>query len=284
VIFVSTGGFPDRSALMTCEEFLSHQIQGIELSGGLFQEDQLSRLAAISKSASLRVHNYFPPPATPFVLNLASADENISERSRRHVRDALPFSREHGGGIYSFHAGFLFDPKIGELGKTPRRQHLTPRARGLNQFIEAINMLDVQARSLGVSLLIENNVLSQRSHERFGCDPFLMTTASECIEVMKATSDNVGLLVDVAHLKVSAASLGFDPVEFLRQCHGWIRAYHLSDNDGTADSNMSISETSWFWPHLRRDLDYYSIEVYGVPAGELKQQVDMAYRMLCAAR
>ena len=80
------------------------------------------------------------------------------------------------------------------------------------------------------------------------------------------------MLVDLAHLKVSSNSLNFDAIEFLSECDSWISAYHLSDNDGTRDSNEPFSKDSWFWPYLKKDLNYYSIEVYTNDFSVLKKQ------------
>ena len=97
---------------------------------------------------------------------------------------------------------------------------------------------------------------------------------------MQNTPDNVNLLVDVAHLKVSAQTLGFDPEEMFRLCEPWIQAYHLSDNDGTRDSNESIRENSWFWPYLKKNLDYYSLEIYGVAPDLINKQIQITKRFL----
>ena len=97
---------------------------------------------------------------------------------------------------------------------------------------------------------------------------------------MEKTADNVNLLVDVAHLKVSAQTLGFDPREMFKLCEPWIQAYHLSDNDGTRDSNESIQENSWFWPYLKKNLDYYSLEIYDVRPDQFNEQIQMTKQFL----
>ena len=89
---------------------------------------------------------------------------------------------------------------------------------------------------------------------------------------MENTPDNVGLLIDVAHLKVSAQALKFDKIEFLNKSKLWVRGFHLSDNDGTKDSNEMINDNAWFWPVVKKKLDYYSIEVYNVDYKTLNQQ------------
>jgi len=82
-------------------------------------------------------------------------------------------------------------------------------------------------------------------------------------------------LIDVAHLKVSSNSLNFDALQMFDVCNERIAAYHLSDNDGLEDSNKPFGEDAWFWPYLKPEVDYYSVEVYGCTADELLQQVNL---------
>ena len=58
-------------------------------------------------------------------------------------------------------------------------------------------------------ILLENNVISNANLSHFGTNPFLMTDHLEALQIMNSTDDNVGLLVDVAHLKVSSESENF---------------------------------------------------------------------------
>ena len=96
----------------------------------------------------------------------------------------------------------------------------------------------------------------------------------------KINLENVKMLIDVAHLKVSSNSLNFNPKVFLDHLDEWIAAYHLSENDGTSDDNEKFREDSWFWPFLKKDLDYYSIEVYNTTINELKDQKKLAEKMI----
>jgi len=92
--------------------------------------------------------------------------------------------------------------------------------------------------------------------------------------------DSVRQLIDVAHLKVSANSLNFDASQMFELCNERIAAYHLSDNNGLEDSNKQFGEDAWFWPHLKSDVDYYSVEVYGCTSEELLQQVNLVQSKL----
>jgi sugar phosphate isomerase/epimerase len=280
MIYVSTGGIKNQPAWKTSEDFLKHGIKNIELSGGLSHSDNFKKLKQLKARVHFQVHNYFPPPEKPFVLNLSSLNPSVAKRSIEHAKTAMQWAVEIARPIYSFHAGYLIDPKIDELGKRISNKKLFARKSAINVLLDRINDLSQYALGLGVELLIENNVLSANNLKEFGTNPFLMANADECVYVMENTPSNVNLLIDVAHLKVSAKSLKFDPVIFLHKCDKWIRAHHLSDNDGKMDSNEPITEKSWFWPHLKKDLDYYSLEIYNVSVGELIKELNLTEKIL----
>lgn len=280
MIFVSTGGESQIPASHTSRYWRKFGLENIELSGGAVFDDQLKELVRLKRSQNFQIHNYFPPPIKPFVFNLASLNPDIVALSYQHVQQAMQWALELDRPIYSFHSGFLIDPDFSELGKRVVNRPLFDREESIRRFIDRVNHLAEYAKTLGVMLLIENNVLSANNYNIFGNNPFLMADAAECLRVMENTPGNVGLLIDVAHLKVTSISLSFDPVKFLNECGKWTRAYHLSDNDGLRDSNQPFTIESWFWPYLRRDLNYYSIEVYGVQPKVLLEQSILTRNLL----
>ncbi len=276
MIYISTGGFSEKTAYETCIELYKNGIRAFELSGGKASKNYLEEFKNFNKDASFSVHNYFPPPEVPFVLNLASNDPLIYEKSQKHIINSINLSNELNAKYYSFHAGFLMDPKVEELGQKVNLKKLFPREKSLNLFIKRVNQIADYALKKNIEILIENNVISHNNFLRFKDNPFLMADAEECIEVMKNTNSNVNLLIDVGHLKVSSNSLKFDREEFLTKCSKWIKAIHLSDNDGKSDSNQEISVNSWFWPFIKKDLDYYSLEIYNKNSEELLDQLSFA--------
>lgn len=273
MIYISTGGFRDRTADGVSAELIGAGAKSIELSGGEYSDTLLSDLQALGPLASFQVHNYFPPPADPFVLNLGSLDSQVGDRSVAHVEQALRWCAALGADRYSFHAGFLLDPKVDELGKRIPSRSLFGRDECIEVFVSRVSRLAQLAEKAGVALMIENNVLSARNAQEFSANPLLMCDPQECHEIMAKLPSSVGQLIDVAHLKVSANSLNFDPVQMFDVCHDRITAYHLSDNNGLEDSNQQFAEDAWFWPHLKSDVGYYSVEVYGCNPDQLLQQV-----------
>jgi sugar phosphate isomerase/epimerase len=91
---------------------------------------------------------------------------------------------------------------------------------------------------------------------------------------------NIGLLMDVGHLKVSSNSLNFNKGEGLKSLKKYIKGYHLSDNDGIFDSNNKIHKDSWFWDFIDGNQDYYSIEVYRFQTNQLCEQYKLVKELL----
>lgn len=275
MIFLSTGGFSSLSGAEVACFFVENKITNIELSGGIATEGQEEKLSGLTPICSFHVHNYFPPPKNSFVLNLASFNDEIANLSFDHITRAIDLSENLGSKFYSFHAGFLLDPQPNDLGKKFTKEKLNHRESAIEIFVNRVNLISDYAKKKGIMILLENNVISNSNMKHFGTNPFLMTHHFETIEIMKATDDNVGLLVDVGHLKVSSYSEEFCKHEYLNSTNDFTYAYHLSDNDGLSDSNDPIAPDSWFWSYIRKDLDYYSLEVYNKDIEILKKQVEV---------
>ena len=280
MIRISTGGMAAKSAYDACKYLIKNGFHDIELSGGIYVEDHLQLLMSLNSKANLSCHNYFPPPRTPFVLNLASLDQEVLDKSLNHVKQAIDYSCALNSDTYSVHAGFLVDPSYRELGRSISTQPLYPQEQALDTFLNSLRHISDYANSKNVRILVENNVLSKNNFLKFQANPFLMAKLDECIHVMTHTPDNISMLVDVAHLKVSASTLNFCPIDFLERLSGHIHGYHLSDNDGLSDSNEPFETCSWFWPHLIKSLNYYTIEVYDYDSVVLESQLSVARSFL----
>ena len=96
---------------------------------------------------------------------------------------------------------------------------------------------------------------------------------------MEATPSNINLLIDVAHLKVSAHSMDFrnlissiSPLDKSISC----------DNNAVADQNKPFDKNSWFG-HILRPVLIIILEVYSMSDKLLSSQHQMASEMLGVA-
>ncbi len=262
-VYVSTGGYKNIKINSVLKKFYSNKINDVELSGGLYNKNILNDLRKKKKLINYQVHNYFPVPREPFVLNLASLDPIISNRSLNHAKKAIKLAKEIGSNYYSIHAGFLCDIKPKELGKKIEKKKLYNKKKSIYVFLKNIKKISKFAKIYDVNIMIENNVITKSNLKEFGKNPLLMCDPRECLYLAKKFPNNVKMLLDVAHLKVSAKTLGFKKEMMFSKCKNFIGGYHISDNNGLRDSNKRFNYKSWFWKYLNPNLDYYSVEVYG---------------------
>ena len=106
-IYASSGAFRGRTLSAILDESGAAGITNIELSSGLgWRDDNVDVVFRSRSRFDFLVHNYFPPPEQPFVLNLASADPHIRNRSLAHCRSAIDLAHELETDLFTVHAGF----------------------------------------------------------------------------------------------------------------------------------------------------------------------------------
>lgn len=230
---------------MTYEEVLETYdeigLPGVELG---FCGSSEYRPEAISRAYSFDMlcHNYFMKVSDPFVLNLASQDEEILARSRAYVRRAFQVCDSIDVPLYTVHAGFRTDTGIDMMFDGDP----APYTDAWSTFVESVDLLATEAAEYGISLGVENNVLAP-TNLRDGENPYLLCCdIEECSRLFDdVDADNVGLLLDTGHLNVSARTLGFNRGGFVRSLREDIVGVHLHGNDGTADQHRPPEAGGW---------------------------------------
>lgn len=263
MIYLSTGLLKKKSTSSIVNNLENLKITNLELSSGPYEKNINNFLIKKKNKYKFNflIHNYFPVPKKGFVLNLASKKTKIRTQSLILAKNAIKLSGKLGAKFYSFHAGFLIDPKITSLGKKIKEKlEITPREIAKKNFIKSVNHLSNYARKYNVNLLIENNVLTKKNYFRFKSNPFLFVDEKEINDVMQILPKNVKLLLDVGHLNVSAKTLKFNKINFINKCNKWINGYQLSENNGVEDENKPIKSNSWFLKHIKKN-KIYSLEI-----------------------
>tara|TARA_B100000795_G_C22795171_1_gene438980 strand:- start:254 stop:1108 length:855 start_codon:yes stop_codon:yes gene_type:complete len=244
MIFISSSCVKKNKIKDSVKELAMNGFKNIELSGGTnYYENFDLDLLDLKKEYGLnyRCHNYFPPPKAPFVLNLASLNNNTFNISFQHVQRALNLSRVLGASQFGFHAGFFIDIKLNEIGKKLSKDNLFNASQSINRFCDAFKLLQKEAN--GINLYIENNVFSSTNSEVFqGENPFMMTNFSDYNKLKEKI--NFNLLLDVAHLKVSAKTLGLDWESEIKDMINESNYIHVSNNDGYHDLNNQLTKKS----------------------------------------
>jgi sugar phosphate isomerase/epimerase len=277
--YFSTGCFQTKNLDEIISLSLEHGFD-LELSSAVScSSTTLDYLYGTRAKMRFLVHNYFPPPANPFVLNLASASPDIHRESVNHCINAIDLCSKLGAPFYSVHAGYALNLNPEELGNPQRQSHLAkesriPRNKAYETFVTTLRGLASYATEKNVGLLVENNVLASENLADDGSYPMLLADVTEIMRFFSdVNSSSVGLLLDTGHAKVSAVTLGTTPDSYLDELSPFIRCLHLSDNDGIQDSNCHFTQKSWFAPFLKRVGEVPKvIEVYRLSMNEMLAQ------------
>jgi len=244
MIYISTSCVKHNKIKDSVEELAENGFQNIELSGGTeYYENFETDLLELKDKYNLnyRCHNYFPPPKKPFVLNLASLNDETFQMSFDHLKKVVALSSRLGADKFAFHAGFFIDIKLSEIGKKLSRDNLFDEKKSVDRFCGAYDIVKEQAKN--VSLFIENNVFSKTNAETYdGENPFMMTNFNEYKSLKEKIDFN--LLLDVAHLKVSAKTLGLNWESEFENMMSVSSYIHVSDNDSFHDLNSQLTKNS----------------------------------------
>lgn len=286
-LYLSTGAFRN-SAL---EEIISTSLENkfnVELSSSVpFSPNILDSLNGATNRIRFLVHNYFPPPPVPFVLNLASTDSDIHHRSVTLCKNAIDLCARLKAPFYSVHAGFTmhFDPE--DLGNPRRQGRLSaesrmPRDEAYETFVKTIGSLACYANAQHVKLLVENNLVAIENMAEDGTHPMLLADVDE---IKNFFTDircfGVRLLLDMGHAKVTAGTFHKDPRCYLDELEPLIECLHLSDNDGRRDINGPFTHDVWFASFLKRFAAVpMVVEVYRLSVDGMLKQLRVVEELL----
>lgn len=286
-IFISSGAFEANTVSGVIDQALRAHCLNIELSSGLLLDLKPEDLISIKERLGLNVifHNYFPRPENDFVLNIASNDEANRQRSISFIIDAINLARDLGVKFFSFHAGFCVDiPSsiIGDARAIKLAVNHTLKTidndkieRHLALMTNSLELITRHAQKCNVEIALENNNLEQSLlNYKTGNSPLLLAVSEEIIYYLSEVF-NVGILLDVGHLKVSSATKGLAAMREFAELLPHASAFHVSDNNGLKDTNSAFGSNFEFLHAIREKNVRTVIEVYGQCGDDLKKMVNL---------
>lgn len=254
-LYVSTAGFKNLKELpLVLSELADSGVGRVELSGGLdpYEGDLVKLLKDWQKQAGFEyiVHNYFPVPREPFILNLAATDSVQWEQSISFCSKSLELSADLGSPVYGVHAGYAgtladrgdgyFFPKKSVAGIDWKRELEV----AYRQLLCAIEILAPRACRLGVKLCIENMFPLEELPPQL-----LISRPSWQQFVADTAGSGVGLLFDLAHLHIASTYGGenfADALDWILDAgRGAVYQIHFSDNNGLWDAHLPFAPDAW---------------------------------------
>jgi sugar phosphate isomerase/epimerase len=246
MIYVSTACINNKRIADIIQLLAKHNITNIEMSGGTDYydgiEDDLKKFKDIHK-LNYACHAYFPPPKVPFVVNLASCNDDIYQKSIDHYKNCIEMLKRLNCKVLSIHAGFLVEVGTDEIGKKLNSMIIYDEGKAYDRFCTAYEYIKKLCVKNGIEFYLENNVLSEENYKAFGYHNYMMMTDYDSIMKMKNQLD-FNLLLDLGHLHVSAHALNLNYAEECKRLKDFVRWIHISNNNGIFDEHKPLKDKS----------------------------------------
>ena len=260
-VFASTGGFKNLTFYDAALELVKSGCKNIEVSAGLYVENPEPLLSMLKFECNLMLHNYFPPPLDAFVLNLSSDKPEILARSISLAKVAIDISSNLNSKYYGVHSGFRINLGVEDLGRVKTRHQVISKKKARDIFMKTVSDLGKYATERNILLLLENNVLTKANLNFFETNPFLMVQPEEIQNTIMDLDCEVGLLLDLAHLKISSTTLEFSPQDAISFLNPLVVGYQASENNSLEDTGSIFNESAWFMSYLDASKAFITMEL-----------------------
>ena len=195
------------------------------------------------------IHNYFPIPKKSFVVNIASFNDEIRDMSIKHIKGAIDFCKKINAKLYTFHPGFITDPKGSNLteGNYDFLWDDTRLNYKNNSIVKSLmyNSLDkiidyVSLKDVRIAIETEGS-LSKKNH-------LLMQQPVEYEQLMaRYSSSDIGVNLNIGHLNLASKAFGFSRSKFIDLIDNYIVAMELSHNNRIEDQHLPLRPNEWYW-------------------------------------
>ena len=289
MIYVSSAAVNSSAIENSVKKLARIGIRNISLSGGTSYSDNiLKKLKDLKKKFSLNmlIHNYFPPSKKDFVLNIASNNKATRLKSINFVKKSINLARDLGIDCYTLHPGYaieLHPAQKSDYFIADNSQSISPELASANMF-ESLSEIREDAVKQGVRIGLENLFPIDNAP-----DSSLLSIPADIIQFLDYFSkdDNIGSLLDLGHLSISANYFGFNKDQFIetlsREYQHKILEIHLSGNDGKKDQHTLLAPDCWQLRAAREfDLEKtpITVECRGFNTKELLNQYQMVKNIL----
>jgi len=225
------------------------------------------------------VHNYFPIPEKSFVVNIASSNKEIRNKSIKHIKNSINYCEQIGADLYTFHPGFISDPKSSntnsdnydfEWGSDNFKKTNFENAKN-NMFFSLDDIISY-AKLKNVSIAIETEGSFNKK------EVLLMQRPEEYSNfINRYDNSDICINLNIGHLNLASHAFDFSPYEFVDLIENYIVAMELSHNNGFEDQHLPLEKNGWYWDIIldsRFDTAYKILEFRNTPINKILDNIN----------
>ncbi len=229
-----------------------NNIFNIEIGSNHKYEKNLNNFSKFTKKNNFLLHNYFPVPKKGFVINIASYNAEIRQKSIKQIYSSIDFAKKYNCKIYTFHPGFIGDPKENLDNKKRNYDFIWDNSQKKNynkswiNFVKSLKKIVKYAKKKKIKICLEsegsidkkNLLLLQRPNE-----------FNRLFKIFKKGDFFINL--NFGHLNLASKAFGFDREKFIYKYSKYIYAFELSHNYRKKDDHLPLKQKGWYWKIIR---------------------------------
>jgi sugar phosphate isomerase/epimerase len=253
-LYVSTTFIRDKQKIKVALDILkSEGIKNVELGSNHIYERNFDYIK--NYDFNFLVHNYFPTPKNDFIINIASSNTKIRDRSLNQIKKSIIFLKKVKAKIYTFHPGFISDPL--EVNKSKKNYDFVWRNKkfkkkydlAFNYMISSLEKIVNFAKKNRARVAIETEGSLKKKNL------LLLQTPEEYQKLFNYfTPNDLGINLNIGHLNLASKAFKFSKLEFIKSLKPYVIALELSHNNGIDDQHLPLRKNKWYWDIIN-DLD-----------------------------
>lgn len=252
--FVSTTFSKDNLPIKDAvDKLYKNSISNIELGSNHCYEKNYNYLKKYK--INYCVHNYFPIPKKKLIINIASQNKLLREKSLRHIKKSIKFSKKINARLYTFHPGFLTDPDGSNISNknydflwNKKKLLSGSYVKSWKLMVSSIKKIITYSKQENIKIAIESEgSINFKDH-------LLMQRPIEYKKFFKIfNKKDIGINLNIGHLNLAAIAFNFDKMKFVKEISNKIVAMELSHNYGKNDDHLPIKKNAWYWELINNE-------------------------------
>lgn len=277
-LYVSTTFIKDgQTAKIALDILKSAGIKNVELGSNHVYESNYNYIK--NYDFNFLIHNYFPTPKKDFIINIASLNKKVRDKSFNQIKRSINFYKNIGARIYTFHPGFISDPVrtnnsqknydfIWKKKKIKKNYTLAFK----HMLISLKKIVDF-AKKKNVRIAIETEGSFRKKYL------LLMQRSEEYRKIFKFFNPReLGVNLNIGHLNLASKAFKFSKTKFVDEIKDYIIAIEVSHNNGFEDEHLPIKKNAWYWKILnnKKFIDIPKIlEFRNCNINKIKKSIDL---------
>tara|TARA_Y100000590_G_scaffold135594_1_gene155170 strand:- start:39506 stop:40351 length:846 start_codon:yes stop_codon:yes gene_type:complete len=260
-VYVSTTFIENGKKIKSALDMLKLEgIKNVELGSNHIYEKNFNYVKKYN--FNFLIHNYFPAPKKDFIINIASSNKSIRNRSLSQIKRSINFHKKIGAKIYTFHPGFIYQPIRASNSKKnydfiwKNKKNRKNYNAAFNQMLLSLSKIVEFAKKNKVRIAIE----TEGSYKKK--DVLLMQKPEEYKKLLKYFKPKeLGINLNIGHLNLASKAFKFSKSKFINIIKPYVVAMELSHNNGKEDQHLPLKKGKWYWKIIN---DPYFSNVYKI--------------------